>query len=296
MPFTHQLLAVFIALIWGTNFVFIELGLNDLPPFLFATLRFTFAALPLIFILPRPNVPWRYLIAYGFFIGFGQFGLLFWVMGSHISPGLASLVIQVQAVFTILLALVLFKETIRLPQVLALIISFAGILLIAIQGNSDATPIGLAVILIAALSWAAGNLVAKKSGKVNIIAFLAWSSIFAVPPLALMSYYYEGPSLIIYSLGSSQWQAWAIVLWQTIGNTLIGYGAWNLLLQRHAAALVVPWALLVPVFGMAASSMFLGESMPWWKWVAATFIIAGLVLNLRSTEAPVTLETPVKAT
>jgi O-acetylserine/cysteine efflux transporter len=292
MPFTHQLLAVFIALIWGTNFVFIELGLNDLPPFLFATLRFIFAALPLIFILPRPNVPWRYLIAYGFFIGFGQFGLLFWVMGSHMSPGLASLVIQVQAVFTIVLALVLFKETIRLPQVLALIISFAGIVLIAMQGNSDATPIGLAVILIAALSWSAGNLVAKKSGKVNIIAFLAWSSIFAIPPLALMSYYYEGPSLIIQSLGSAHWQAWAIVLWQTIGNTLIGYGAWNLLLQRYAAALVVPWALLVPVFGMAASNIYLGESMPWWKWVAAALIIAGLVLNLRATQAP---STPVKA-
>lgn len=133
--------------------------------------------------------------------------------GSHMSPGLASLVIQVQAVFTILLALVLFKETIRLPQVLALIISFAGIVLIAMQGNSDATPIGLAVILIAALSWSAGNLVAKKSGKVNIIAFLARSSIFAIPPLALMSYYYEGPSLIIQSLGSAHWQAWAIVLW-----------------------------------------------------------------------------------
>jgi O-acetylserine/cysteine efflux transporter len=292
MPFTHQVLAVFIALIWGTNFVFIELGLNDLPPFLFATLRFTFAALPLIFILPRPNVPWRYLIAYGFFIGFGQFGLLFWVMGSHMSPGLASLVIQVQAVFTILLALVLFKETIRLPQVLALIISFAGIALIAMQGNSDATPIGLAVMLIAALSWSAGNLVAKKSGEVNIIAFLAWSSIFAIPPLALMSYYYEGPGLIIQSLGSAHWQAWAIVLWQTIGNTLIGYGAWNLLLQRYAAALVVPWALLVPVFGMAASNMFLGESMPWWKWVAAALIIAGLVINLRATQAP---STPVKA-
>jgi O-acetylserine/cysteine efflux transporter len=292
MPFTHQLLAVFIALIWGTNFVFIELGLNDLPPFLFATLRFTFAALPLIFILPRPNVPWRYIIAYGFFIGFGQFGLLFWVMGSHMSPGLASLVIQVQAVFTILLALVLFKETIRLPQVLALIISFSGIVLIAMQRNSDATPIGLAVILIAALSWAAGNLVAKKSGKVNIIAFLAWSSIFAIPPLALMSYYYEGTTLIVQSLGSAHWQAWAIVLWQTIGNTLIGYGAWNLLLQRYAAALVVPWALLVPVFGMAAANIFLGESMPWWKWVAAALIIAGLVLNLRATQAP---STPVKA-
>lgn len=288
MPITHQLLAVFVALIWGTNFVFIEIGLNDLPPFLFASLRFAFAALPLVLILPCPKVPWRYLVAYGFFIGFGQFGLLFWVMGSHMSPGLASLVIQMQAVFTIVLALILFKETIRWPQTLALVISFFGILLIAVQGNTDATPIGLAVILVAALSWAAGNLVVKRAGKVNIIAFLAWSSIFAVPPLALMSYYYEGSSLIGSSLIATPWPTWTIVIWQTIGNTLIGYGLWNFLLQRHAAALVAPWALLVPVFGMLASSSFLGESMPWWKWTAAALIIAGLVLNLRSTQSPST--------
>jgi O-acetylserine/cysteine efflux transporter len=288
MPITHQLLAVLVALIWGTNFVFIELGLNDLPPFLFASLRFTFAALPLVFILPRPKVPWRYLIAYGVLIGFGQFGLLFWVMGSHMSPGLASLVIQMQAVFTIFLALMLFKETIRWPQIIALVISFTGIALIALKGNSDATSIGLAVILVAALSWAAGNLVVKRCGKVSIIAFLAWSSMFSVPPLVLMSYYYEGPELVSASLASAPWQAWAIVLWQTLGNTLIGYGLWNLLLQRHAAALVAPWALLVPVFGMAASSVFLGESMPWWKWVAAILIIAGLVINLRSTQSPLT--------
>jgi O-acetylserine/cysteine efflux transporter len=144
------------------------------------------------------------------------------------------------------------------------------------------------VILVAALSWAAGNLVVKRCGKVSIIAFLAWSSMFSVPPLVLMSYYYEGPELVSASLAAAPWQAWAIVLWQTLGNTLIGYGLWNLLLQRHAAALVAPWALLVPVFGMAASSVFLGESMPWWKWVAAILIIAGLVINLRSTQSPLT--------
>ena len=284
MPASHQLLAIFVALIWGTNFVFIELGLNDLPPFLFASLRFTFAALPLVFFLPKPKVPWRYLMAYGFFIGFGQFGLLFWVMGSHISPGLASLVIQLQAVFTIVLAMLLFNEAVRLQQMLALLVSFAGIGLIAMQGNTDATLIGLGVILIAALSWAAGNIVAKQAGKVNIIAFLAWSSLFALPPLALMSYFYEGPELISRSIVSASWQAWAIVLWQTVGNTLIGFGLWNMLLQRYPAAMVTPCALLVPVFGMTASSLVLGEAMPWWKWLAGLLIISGLVLNLRATQ------------
>jgi O-acetylserine/cysteine efflux transporter len=152
------------------------------------------------------------------------------------------------------------------------------------QGNTDATLIGLGVILIAALSWAAGNIVAKQAGKVNIIAFLAWSSLFALPPLALMSYFYEGPELISRSIVSASWQAWAIVLWQTVGNTLIGYGLWNMLLQRYPAAMVTPWALLVPVFGMTASSLVLGEAMPWWKWLAGLLIISGLVLNLRATQ------------
>lgn len=284
MPITHQLLALFVTLIWGTNFVFIDIGLAQLPPFVFASLRFALVALPLVFFLPRPKVPWRYLVAYGVLIGFGQFGLLFWVMQSHMSPGLASLVIQVQAVFTIVLALLFFKEKVNLAQIVALVVSFAGVLLIAMQGHVDASLIGLAVILVAAISWAVGNLVVKQCGKVEIIAFLAWSSLFAVPPLALMSYYYEGPALIISSVSMATWQAWAIVLWQTLGNTLIGYGLWNFLLQRHSAALVAPWALLVPVFGMAASSVFLGESMPWWKFVAAVLIIAGLLINLRASK------------
>lgn len=284
MPITHQLLALFVTLIWGTNFVFIDIGLAQLPPFVFASLRFALVALPLVFFLPRPKVPWRYLVAYGVLIGFGQFGLLFWVMQSHMSPGLASLVIQVQAVFTIVLALLFFKEKVNLAQVVALVVSFAGVLLIAMQGHVDASLIGLAVILVAAISWALGNLVVKQCGKVEIIAFLAWSSLFAVPPLALMSYYYEGPALIISSVSMATWQAWAIVLWQTLGNTLIGYGLWNFLLQRHSAALVAPWALLVPAFGMAASSVFLGESMPWWKFIAAVLIIAGLLINLRASK------------
>ncbi|MCB1638363.1 MAG: EamA family transporter, partial [Thiothrix sp.] len=128
--------------------------------------------------------------------------------------------------------------------------------------------------------WACGNLVIKHVGKVNIIAFLAWSSLFAIPPLLFMALLLEGPARIMESTRHASLHAWSVVLWQTVGNTLIGYGLWNTLLHRYPAALVTPWALMVPVFGMSASSLLLGEPMPWWKLVASALILAGLVLNL----------------
>lgn len=280
MPMPHQLLALLVAFIWGTNFVFIEVGLRELPPFLFATLRFLFVAVPLVFILPRPKVPGWQLISYGVLIGFGQFGLLFWAMQDNITPGLASLVIQIQVFFTILLSALLFQEHVQRRQWLALAICFSGVALIVAFTDGQTTLLGLGVILIAAMSWAGGNLVVKKAKPANMIAFIAWSSLFAVPPLLLMSVTLEGPIAISQSLHQAGWASWSVVLWQSVGNTLIGYGIWNWLLNQHNAALVTPWALMVPVFGMAASALVLGEPMPWWKWCAAILIVAGLALNL----------------
>jgi O-acetylserine/cysteine efflux transporter len=71
-----------------------------------------------------------------------------------------------------------------------------------------------------------------------------------------------------------------VVVWQSIGNTLIGYGLWNMLLHRYSAATVTPWALMVPVFGMSASAALLSEPMPWWKLLAMGLIVGGLGLNL----------------
>lgn len=280
MRIQHQLLALFVAFIWGTNFVFIEIGLRELPPFLFACLRFLLVAVPLVFILPRPQVPWWQLISYGVLIGFGQFGLLFWAMQDNITPGLASLVIQIQVFFTILLATLLFGETIRRSQWFALAIAFAGLLLIVLFTDGDTTLTGLSIILIAAMSWAAGNLVVKQTGSINIIAFIAWSAIFAVPPLLLMSLLLEGWPAMQQGLQQAGLVSWSVVLWQTIGNTLLGYGLWNMLLGQYSAALVTPWALLVPVFGMLTSALALGEPMPWWKWLAALLIMTGLMINL----------------
>lgn len=285
----HQLQALLVTAIWGTNFVFIHIGLQELPPFTFATLRFALVAFPLVFFFPRPDIAWKYLIAFGVFIGFGQFGFLFWAMQDNITPGLASLVVQTQVFFTIFLAVFLFSESIRMVQIWALLISFLGLALIGLYTDGETTLVGLLMVLIAALSWACGNLTVKKAGKVNLIAFLAWSSIFSVPPLLAMAFWLEGSELMISSISQASYKAWAVVIWQTVGNTLICYGLWNSLLHRYPAADIAPWALLVPVFGMTASTLFLDEVLPWWKVTAAILIMGGLIINLMTNRLPTKL-------
>ncbi len=281
MTRSHQFLAFIVTLIWGTNFVFIKYGLEELPPFLFVAIRFFLVAFPLVFFMKRPKASWGLIAAYGLFIGLGQFGILFYAMQADVSPGLASLVVQTQVFFSIVFAIFLFKERIMLVQWLALVISFSGIALIALKlKGSDTTLLGLLLVLVAAMSWAMGNMVIKRVGKVDIIAFLAYSSLFAVPVLAALSLYFEGWMLIKSSIQSASMMSVYVVIWQTVGNTLIGYGIWNFLIGRYNAAVVMPWALLVPVSGMVASNMMLGESMPLWKVIAALLILSGLALNI----------------
>ena len=276
----HQLLAFIVSLIWGTNFVFIKYGLDELPPFLFASIRFLLVAIPLVFFLSKPKVTWPQIAAYGLLIGFGQFGILFYAMQNNISPGLASLVVQMQVFFSIFLAILILKESLGHVQILAFVIAFSGIVLIAIQADGQTTSLGLVLVLMAAMSWAVGNLIVKKAGQINIIAFLAYSSLFSVPVLFAMSFYFEGWDLISVSLRNASMTSVYVILWQSIGNTLLGYGLWNYLLHRYDAATVTPWALLVPIFGMLASSMMLAEPMPIWKIVAAMLVVSGLGVNV----------------
>ena len=280
----HKLLALLTVFIWGSNFVVIKNGLEHWPPFLFTAIRFFFAAFPLVFFLPRPKTNWAKLILYGLFIGVGQFGLLFWAMESDISPGLASLVVQLQVFFTIILSIFIFGEQVKSYQYVALMISFLGIFVIGYYSNADATLLGIGLVLLAGVAWAFGNIVIKSIGKVNIIAFLSWSSLFSVPPLLLISYFAEGQEALVTVIKTAPLSAWLAVLWQTIGNTLIGYGIWNYLLNRYPAATVTPWALLVPVFGMSASSILLSETLPLWKLVAAGLVLLGLLLNMYYTK------------
>ena len=278
LPPLHALLALAVIAVWGTNFVIMKYALGHLPPLTLGALRFTFAVAPAIFFCKRP-AGWGNLAAYGLSIGVGQFGCIYVAMNGHISPGLASLVIQTQAFFTIGLAMALTGERVKGFQVVALLLAAAGLGWLMVHANGEVTPEGLGLTLAAALGWASGNIVARRAGRVNMVAYVVWSSLFAAPALAALAFAVEGPSAIVAAIRGADPGTWAAVLWQSLGNSLFGYAAWGWLLARHPAATISPLSLLVPVFGMGASALVLHEGLPGWKLTAATLVLSGLALN-----------------
>lgn len=289
MPFSHLLLALLVVFIWGTNFVVIKWGLAEFPAFLFAALRFALSALPWIFVFRRPPVPWRLLAKAGLLLGVGQFGLLYWAMREDISPGLASLVIQAQVFFTIMMFMVVTGERARLLQVVALILATCGYGVVAWYSAMDPTAavtlLGFGVVMAGAFCWACANMAMRAAGRVNMLAFTAWSSLFPVLPLLVISWFLEGSDRIVEALAHATIGGWAAALWQGIGNTVFGFGVWGWLLARHPAVTVTPMALLVPVFGILSSAVLLGEALPAWKIIATGMVLAGLSLNVYASRA-----------
>ena len=278
MSLPHLLLALAVIVVWGTNFVVIKWGLAEFPPLLYATLRFAFSCLPWIVLVRRPPVPWRLLAGTGFFLGFGMFGLLFIAMRADITPGVASLVAQTQAFFTIGLSMLFLHERLRAFQAVGLVLCMLGLGVLFAHVDGSVTTRGLLLTLTGGFCWGVANLIAKKAGKVDMLGFMVWSSVFAVPPLLLASLWLEGIDRIVPALATASLPAWATAFWQGVANTLFGYGAWNWLLARYPAATVSPLSLLVPVVAMLSAAWLLGEALPFWKLEAAALLLAGLIV------------------
>jgi O-acetylserine/cysteine efflux transporter len=257
----------------------IKFALMKIPPFLLAFLRFVMAFLPAAFLIPLPKVRFKNLMLYGVCIGLGQFGLLFFAIHRLISPGMASLVIQSQVFFTIFFSVLQNGEKISRLQWTALIISLCGLSVVVLHNDSETTLLGLLLILLAALCWSLGNMTAKISQSTNFFHYVVWSSVFSCIPLLLMSLYFEGWELIKVSLSNADFTVWCAIVWQSWGNTLLGYAGWAWLLSKYPSSVISPLALLVPLFGMGASRLFVGEMLSPWKLAAAGLILLGLLVN-----------------
>ncbi len=289
----HALLALVLVMIWGSNFTVGRLGLQEIPPLLFAFLRFLFVLLPAIFFIPRPAVPWLHLAAYGLLIGAGQFGLLFIALRNDISPALASLLLQSQAFMTIGLSIALNGEKVRGYQWGALALAATGLVVIIAHGGQDATPLGIVLALAAAACWAGGNHVGRQSGQVDMLGYVVWSSLFTLPPLLVLSLVLDGWPVIAASITHASWLAWGAVAYQSIANAMFGYTVWGFLLARYPAATVAPLSLLVPVFGFATSALVLGEDLAAWKLTAGALVMGGLAFNLLWPRLSIALGRPI---
>lgn len=276
----HIALAILLTVLWGLNFIAMHYGLMELPPLFFAAARFVIAGLPVLF-LPMPKVPFRTLLWLTMTLFVGQFALLFPGMQIGYPPGLASLTLQVQVFFTVIMAALTIGERPRAHHWLAMVVAFSGLALIAgTVGVDGVTWLGLIFLLGSAFSWAVGNLIMRRLPPVDSFALISWLSVLAILPLLAISLALEGVLGDYAALVHLSGRGLLSLLYVAVISTIVGYRIWGELLKRYPAADVAPFTLLVPVTGMAASYLILGETLSPLRLMGGALIMAGLVVNV----------------
>ena len=260
MTRTHTAAAVGVALLWGVNFVVIHVGLQSTPPLLLAALRFALvAALGLPFVR-RPALPWPRLVALGLTLYVGQFGCLFTAMHLGLPAGLAAVVLQSQVVFTFAGAVGLLGERPAPAAAVGVGVAAAGLAAIGLDAGTHLAAAGFALCVAGGASWAAGNLIARRSGVTQGLSLVVWGSAVATPPLALLAVLDAGgwrPAAR--ALQHVDAAGLAALAYLVVAATVVGFGTWSALLGRYPAATVAPFTMLVPPVGLMASWLALGE-------------------------------------
>ncbi|MET9349245.1 EamA family transporter [Streptomyces termitum] len=274
----HIALAALVAAVWGVNFVVIEIGLDHFPPLLFSALRFLVAALPAVFLVGRPKVAWKWIVAVGLALGVAKFGLLFTGMDLGAPAGLSSLVLQVQAVFTALFALAALGERPGRTALAGMGVALAGIGVAAVDEGASGPVTGFVLVVAAAACWGVSNVLTRKAAPPDPLNWMVWVSTVPVLPLLALSLLLEGPERDLAALRNLDWTGVGVIVYVAWITTVFGFGAWGWLLRRHPASSVAPFSLLVPVFGMSSAALFLGEEVGPLRWVAVALLVGGVAL------------------
>ncbi|MGG7447080.1 O-acetylserine/cysteine exporter [Kosakonia oryzendophytica] len=280
------LLAMLVVVAWGLNFVVIKVGLHNMPPLMLAGLRFVLVAFPALLFVARPKIPLSLLLGYGLTISFGQFAFLFCAIKFGMPAGLASLVLQAQAFFTIILGAGVFGERLQAKQLVGITLAILGVLvLIESSLTGQHVPmIGFILTLAGAFSWACGNIFNKKimqhTSRPAVMSLVVWSALIPIVPFMLASLIVDGPAAILQSLVSIDVTTLLSLVYLAFVATIVGYGIWGSLLGRYETWRVAPLSLLVPVVGMASAALLLGEMLSVLQLLGALLVMAGLYINV----------------
>jgi O-acetylserine/cysteine efflux transporter len=290
MPLRHRLLAIAVAVIWGVNFLAIHLSLASFPPFFLVALRFALIAVPTLIFVPRPAVPLRWLIGYGLGFGVAQFTFLYWGMAAGMPTGLASLVLQSSAPFTLVLGVFLLGERVRGRQWIGIAVAVVGMALVGWSRAQAAALLPFLLVIVGALGWAFGNLSSRLAKPPNPLHLTLWMSVVVPLPMLALSLAFEGPAQIGAALAGSfsvaALPAWGGLAYTCLIGTVVGSGLWTWLLARHPAGVVAPFSMLVPVAGILTAALVLGERPSWLELLGGLVVVAGVLVGA-SRRAPV---------
>ena len=290
----HLALGVLVAIIWGVNFVAIDLGLGDTPPLVLVAFRFLLVAVPLVFFVPRPDASWRVILGIGVFMSAGQFGLLFTAMHLGLPAGLAAVVLQCQMIFTLIIGALALRERPTRMQLGGAVVGVVGLGVVAL-GRFEAAP-GLAAIVpmlicvAAGLSWAVGNVISRSASGASGFGIVVWSALVVPLPVLAVSLLLDGPAVVGDAFATVGWQTIASVAYTAVLASLVGYTIWNMLLGRYPAAMVAPFALLAPPVGLAAAALVLGEVPNALELAGSALLVGGVAvgqLRRRSRDRPI---------
>lgn len=283
MTTTERLAAILVAVLWGLNFLAIHLSLEQFPPFFLVALRFALLAIPTMLLIPRPDVPLRWLIGYGLGFGTLQFLFLYWAMATGMPTGLASLVLQSSAPMTVLLGATLLRERLDRGQVIGIVLAVAGLTAIGWQQLGSAALGPFLLTLLGALGWALGNLSSRLARPSKPLHLTLWMSVVPVLPMLGVSLAVEGPEAIgasFVGLGEPT-GLWALagLGYTMLFGTVVGSGIWTWLLRNHPSSRVAPFSMLVPVVGLLTAWVVLGETLTAGELAGAAVVVLGVLLG-----------------
>ncbi|MDX9665093.1 EamA family transporter [Pseudomonas sp. P5_152] len=276
----HLILAVLVTAVWGLNFPVTKLGLAAIDPLLLTALRFTLAALPWVFFVRRPPIALGWLAAYGLIFGVAMWALINLGIELGVPPGTAALLVQFSAFFTLGWGVLLFRERLRLGQLVGVGLAVVGLLCIIVNSPGQATTLGYVLLLVSAFSWSVGNVIIKQSKVREMFAFVVWASLFPPIPLLFLTWLAHGSAPFTGLVRHFEWLALFSLLFQVYAATHFCYWGWNLLLREYPVSRVAPLSLLIPVFGVAGSVLMLGHRVDINEGLSILLILAALVAGL----------------
>lgn len=281
MATSHLLLAFVVILVWGFNFLFVKMGLEEMSPYLLCTLRFMLASVPLIFFVKRPRgTEFLLVAAYGVVMFAIQFSLLFLGMSMGMPAGMASLLMQTQVFFSIFFAVLFLGEQPHLIQILGALVACLGIGVVGLHFDGEMSLAGFVFVLLGAATWGVGNLITKKLKDTHFIQIIAWGSFVAIFPMVALTLSVDGLDATLDDLNHLSIWGYLSLAYIVYASTWLGYGIWNWLVSMYPVGIVVPFTLLIPVVAMMSSVVFFHEPLYSWKLLAGFLVMLGLSINV----------------